>query len=129
MDDVKICINRLLLAAALLFLASHSSSALAVDCKVALSKIDKIICSNYGLAGQDTKLNEDYGDAMNRLSPEGQSVLRADQINWLRYRAQACGFADGNKELGDMRCLIRQLDRRDRSLLSNSHQQMPPLYV
>lgn len=117
------------LAVTLLFAASHSSSALAIDCKAATSRIDKVICSNYGLPGQDAKLNEDYGEATKRLSPEGQSALRADQRNWLRYRATACGFSDDDSKPGNVQCLIRQFVRRDDTLWSIAHQQAPSAYV
>lgn len=126
MNDMRRWVNRCLLAAMLFFAASHSSAALAIDCKVATSKIDKVICSGYGMLGQDAKLNEDYGEAMKRLSPEGQSALRADQRNWLRYRATACGFAEGDSHPGDQRCLSRQFYRRDERLLwLVAHQQGP----
>lgn len=129
MNDMKRWVNRCFLAAMLLFAASHSPAALAIDCQAATSKIDKVICSGYGMPGQDAKLNADYGEAMKRLSPEGQSALRADQRNWLRYRATACGFTDHDSKPGDMHCLIRQFVRRDDTLWSIAHQQAPSPYV
>ncbi len=129
MSDVKCWKNRFLFAATLHFAASHSSFALAVDCKLPTSKIDKIICSNYDLAGEDAKLNEGYAEAMKKLSPEGQSSLRADQSNWLRYRTQACGFSDSDTESGNMRCLIQQFVRRDHTFWSIAHQRTPSPYV
>jgi uncharacterized protein YecT (DUF1311 family) len=114
----------------LLFAVSHSASVLAIDCTIATSKIDKAICSDSGLSNQDAQLNEDYGGAMNKLSPEGQAALRADQRDWLRYREAACGYADGNGDSGSLLCLGRSVHRRDDGLLwLVAHQQGPSPYI
>jgi uncharacterized protein YecT (DUF1311 family) len=130
MNDVKSWMKRGPLAAMLLFVASHGSAALAMDCTVATSKIDKAICSDSRLSNQDAKLNEDYGEVMNKLSPEGKAALRADQRGWLLYRVTACGFVDGDNHQGDLRCLSRQVYRRDDRLLwLIAYQQAPSPYV
>ena len=129
MDYVKRCMKRSSLAVMLLVAASYSAAVLAIDCQAATSKIDKAICADSELSRQDAKLNQYYGEVMGKLSPEGQSALRSDQRAWLRYRATACGFADDDKQPGDLRCLQRLVYRRvDRVLALVAGQQEPSLY-
>jgi uncharacterized protein YecT (DUF1311 family) len=128
MNDVKSWVRRGSLAAMLLIAASYSGYTLAIDCTAVTSNIDKVVCSQ--LSNQDAKLNEDYSEAMNWLSPEGQSALRADQRAWLRYRVTACGFADGGNSPGDVGCLSALIRRRDDRLLwLVAHQDRPSLFT
>lgn len=118
MNEVKSCMKRCTLAVVLLVAAGHSVRALAIDCTMAASKVDKVICSDVSLSTQDSTLNDDYGKAMTKLSPEGQSALRDDQRVWLRYRGGVCGFAESDSQPGDKSCLSRLILRRDNGLLS-----------
>jgi uncharacterized protein YecT (DUF1311 family) len=128
MNDVESWVRRGSLAAMLLIAASYSGYTLAIDCTAVTSNIDKVVCSQ--LSNQDAKLNEDYSEAMNWLSPEGQSALRADQRAWLRYRVTACGFADGGNSPGDVGCLSALIRRRDDRLLwLVAHQDRPSLFT
>jgi uncharacterized protein YecT (DUF1311 family) len=128
MDNAKQWRDRRWLAAMLLFAACYGSPALAVDCTPNASGVDKVVCSDHGLLDDDAKLNEDYGAALKRLSPEAQSLLRTDQRHWLRYRGAACGFASDGRQ-GNLHCLVRQFVRRDNALWSIGHQQAPSPYV
>lgn len=123
-------IRRHSITVVLLFAVIHSPSSCAVDCKTATSKVDKAICAGNDLSNQDAKLNDDYGKVMTMLSPEGQTALRDDQREWLRYRPVACGFAGNDAQPGDLRCLSQQYLRRDDRLLwLIANQQRPSPYV
>jgi uncharacterized protein YecT (DUF1311 family) len=130
MNDVKSWMKRCSLAAVLLVAASQCVLAWAIDCAAAASKVDKVICSDASLSNQDAKLNEDYGQAMKKLSPEGQSALRDDQRAWLRYRGAACGLTESEDYPGETGCVRNLMLRRDDGLLSPiAHQQRSSLFT
>jgi uncharacterized protein YecT (DUF1311 family) len=115
--------KRCSLVAVLLLAASHGARAWAMDCTAATSTLDKVVCAD--MARDDAKLNDEYNLAMQRLSPESQSALRADQQMWLRYKAIACGSADGGIQGGAINCLFQMYRRRGQLMSQIAYQRRP----
>lgn len=69
----------------------------------------------------DSILNRRYKDAMERLEPASQKLLRERQRAWLRDRDQKCGTTDGqSSEKAGLTCLIDETVKRT-EVIENWH--------
>jgi uncharacterized protein len=82
------------------------------DCAKSGNAVDRLICSDEGLATLDRELGERY-DALHRaLSPEGLALLLADQRKWLASRSHCASKAVPHDQ--GVTCLSTQYsDRTD----------------
>src|SRR5215472_2298155 len=58
------------------------------DCGKTSGPVERLICSDEGLAKLDRDLTEQYAALHRTLSPEGFVVLRASQAKWLASRGR-----------------------------------------
>jgi hypothetical protein len=55
-------------------------------CKGNLSRVERAVCNDPGLAGQDRTMADAYRDARTRTAPESRSKLEAIRLNYLGQR-------------------------------------------
>ena len=60
------------------------------DCNSATTDAERAQCVGHDLRESDTVINDIYTQLRARLSPQGQSDLRHEEIGWIKARAQAC---------------------------------------
>ncbi len=60
------------------------------DCNAPASDAERAQCIGQDLRTSDTTINDTYSELRGRLSPEGQSELRHQEIAWIKARAQTC---------------------------------------
>ncbi len=60
------------------------------DCNAPASDADRANCIGQDLRASDTAINDTYSQLRARLSPDGQSDLRHQEIAWIKARAQTC---------------------------------------
>jgi uncharacterized protein YecT (DUF1311 family) len=60
------------------------------DCAAPSGDAERAQCIGQDLRRSDVEINDTYGQLRGRLSPEGQSELRHQEIAWIKARAQAC---------------------------------------
>ncbi len=82
------------------------------DCAKAGGAVDRLICSDDGLAGQDRELAGQYAELGRTVSAQGLAILRSGQRKWLASRA-GCVSA---KVAEDQRatCIEQPVHRADR---------------
>lgn len=85
-------IRRLSLIVGML-LAANTASAQSFDCAKALTRIEKLVCSDKSLAELDEYLGR-YYSAARAGNPAAASCLQANQSEWLKSRRDACASAD-----------------------------------
>lgn len=66
------------------------ASAASFDCDTAKSSIEKAVCADSALSALDSDISASYNDAMKRLSPKGQTILKDGQRQWLRFVRDRC---------------------------------------
>lgn len=96
-------LGRVLSALALCAVAAQAQPRPGFDCAKAGSAVDRLICSDEGLAKQDRALAEQYEQLHRTLTPEGFAVLRTGQRNWLASRSR-CAAKDVTHDQG-VQCL------------------------
>jgi len=69
-------------------LTTAATPAPSFDCAKAGSAVDRLICSDEGLATLDRELAEHYDVLHRELSPEGLAVLLTSQRKWLASRSR-----------------------------------------
>ena len=84
------------------------------DCAKAGSAVDRLICSDDGLAKLDRALAEQYEELHRTLTPEGFAVLRSGQRNWLASRSR-CVAKDVTHDQG-VQCLSEHYTDRANDL-------------
>jgi uncharacterized protein YecT (DUF1311 family) len=60
------------------------------DCNEPANDAERARCVGQDLRASDTAINDTYSQLRARLSPEGQSDLRHQEIAWIKARAQTC---------------------------------------
>lgn len=85
-------IRLFLIAGVFIFLSSHAEAA-SFDCKKAKSEVEKVICSDENLSDLDERIAAAYHNALSKLSPEGQRILRDGQRRWLKTLPKGCYYA------------------------------------
>ncbi len=108
--------RRCCLAALALALAAGPAvpRARGVDCAAARSAREEAICREPALRALDEDLAREYASALERLSGEGQRLLRDGQRRWLRYAEARC-FGPGRRAEG-VECLREVYADRRRDL-------------
>lgn len=82
-------IRLFLIAGVFVFLSAHAEAA-SFDCNKAKTKIEKTVCADPQLSALDEKLASAYRAMLEKLSPEGQRVLREGQRQWLKALPNDC---------------------------------------
>jgi len=77
---------RLAVAAALSLCAAIAQA----TCNAPATDSERAQCIGNDLRYSDSTINDIYGQLRTRLSPQGQSDLRHQEIAWIRIRAQTC---------------------------------------
>ncbi len=100
---------RMMLVAAMVFVASGSAQAASFDCARARAADERAICNDRRLNDQDVRMAT-WLDALRQTQlMGGNGAMRDDQRAWLAQR-RTCG--------GDRMCLARAYDRRVDALSS-----------
>jgi uncharacterized protein YecT (DUF1311 family) len=92
------------------------------DCASSGSAVDRLICSDPGLAGQDRELAERYAELGRTVSAQGLAILRSNQRRWLASRSDcvsdrvgkdqrdACMSQRYTERIGELQALYRTAD-------------------
>jgi len=78
------CWKILFISIVLFGLLSTQATAASFDCRRAISKMEKTVCSNPKLSKLDEQMAKAYHDALSSLSPEGQKETKQYQKQWLK---------------------------------------------
>lgn len=123
--------SALVLATILMALAQPASAA-SFDCTKAVSPLEKVICGNEELSRLDEQLAEKYRSGLNALSPEGQSLLRRGQRDWLALVRTHCASRLGQPAdpIRDdaTQCLRREYDARLQGLGTSAQRLGPYMF-
>lgn len=84
-----------------------SAVAAGLDCAVATSSVEKLICANSSLSARDAALNRIYGWALADAAPVDRPGIIAAQKQWIARTRDACSTAGCVGEAYDAR--IREL--------------------
>ncbi|WP_338523763.1 DUF3298 domain-containing protein [Pseudomonas batumici] len=66
------------------------ASAASFDCDKAHSPLEKAVCADPALSTLDSSIATSYNAAMQRLSSDGQTILRDGQRQWLHFVRDLC---------------------------------------
>lgn len=83
---MRIFVRVKLFACTVLITTFPSVKAASFDCKKAASSVEKLICLDSALSGQDDKLNKAYIEKRNSLDDGQRLVLKNEQRTWIRTR-------------------------------------------
>lgn len=75
------------------------SPASTFDCAKASTKSEKAICADEALKAADAEMTATYDALMKRLTGDQPAMLRASQINWLKFREDSCGWNEDQAAL------------------------------
>jgi uncharacterized protein YecT (DUF1311 family) len=96
------------------------------DCGTLATQMEITACHAERYAEAEARLDRGYEEALGRLSAEDQVALRAAQIAWVSFRAQACHLEAGAMRGGSgermvfLDCMRRLTDRRAEDLTGSS---------
>jgi len=90
------------------------TSAASFDCDKAHSPLEKAVCADPALSTLDSSIATSYNSAMQRLSPDGQILLRDGQRQWLNFVRDLCFVPQSASEIGF--CLTRRYTDRLKDL-------------
>ena len=96
-------------------LFAGSAGAASLDCVAAAQPHEKLICAEDALSRLNDRLARTFDGALQALSPEGKSLLRAGQQSWLALVRQACPTEASSKAAPDdlpAACLAREYSSR-----------------
>ncbi|NWD05581.1 DUF3298 domain-containing protein [Pseudomonas gingeri] len=96
------------------FLIPITASAASFDCGKAHSPLEKAVCADPALSALDSSIAASYNAAMQRLSPDGQTLLRSGQRQWLHFVRDVCLPSQSTSEIGF--CLNRHYTDRLKAL-------------
>ncbi len=93
------------------------------DCNSPATDSERAQCIGHDLRESDSVINDTYAQLRARLSPEGQSDLRHQEIAWIKARAQTCHvdtkepdrdkwIANLLKDYSKTVCVVRFTERR-----------------
>ncbi|WP_019689988.1 DUF3298 domain-containing protein [Pseudomonas fluorescens] len=90
------------------------ASAASFDCDKAHSPIEKAVCADSVVSALDSSIATSYTAAMERLSQDGQTILRDGQRQWLRFVRDLCFAHPDNSGVGF--CLTQHYTERLKDL-------------
>ncbi|QXI26208.1 DUF3298 domain-containing protein [Pseudomonas vanderleydeniana] len=76
------------------------ASAASFDCDKVRSPLEKAVCADPELSALDSKIANTYNAARQRLSPEGNKILRDGQRQWLHFVGDLCFAPRNAQEIG-----------------------------
>jgi uncharacterized protein len=109
-------LGRVLPAVALCTVSAAAPPRLSFDCAKASSAVDRLICSDEGLARLDRALAERYEELHRTVSPGGFAVLRKGQLAWQAARKD-CVAKDKSRDQA-VACLGEAYANRTNELAS-----------
>lgn len=94
-----------------------SAHAASFPCTKAQRPVEKVICGNLKLNATDESLGRTYRVQLGRLSADGVSTARADQVQWLAWAQQVCR-ANGPTAVAaaTVQCLLPLYEERTKQL-------------
>lgn len=105
------------------------AEATSFDCSQATRPLEKMICADTDLSRLDDDMSSRYRDALAKLSPVGQAILRQGQRDWLSFMRTHCEARIGEPADsfgGDaLRCLREEYKTRIK-LLDGAAQKIGP---
>jgi uncharacterized protein len=126
---LRLGIQGLLAAFLLAFPLAAQAKAASFDCAQAARPLEKLICADADLSRLDDDMTGRYRNALARLSPAGQAILRQGQRDWISFTRTHCEARIGkpaNSFGGDARqCLENEYKGRIR-LLESAAQRIGP---
>ncbi|MBV6753958.1 DUF3298 domain-containing protein [Pseudomonas chlororaphis] len=90
------------------------ASAASFDCDVAHSPLEKAVCADPALSTLDSSIATSYNAALQRLSSDGQTILRDEQRQWLQFVRDICFTPQDASEVGF--CLTKRYTDRLKDL-------------
>src|SRR4029077_13711617 len=109
-------LGRVLPAVALCTVSAAAPPRPSFDCAKASSAVDRLICSDEGLARLDRALAERYEELHRTVSPGGFAVLRKGQLGWQAARKD-CVAKDKSRDQA-VACLGEAYANRTNELAS-----------
>ena len=104
----------MLTSAALVAAVAYSPSAMAFDCARASTKVEKAICADADLKAADDAMGVAYGMVMERVAADQKTMLKSNQIAWLKRRDDSCSWNETQPDL--IKCLLDITNERGRFL-------------
>jgi uncharacterized membrane-anchored protein len=96
------------------------------SCELAESPMEQTICSVPRIAELDKELAKGYTQALSKLSPAGQKILRKSQRDWIKYVNDAC--FKFSAETYQEECLSDEMHSRVRDMKTAAIQVGPFLF-
>ena len=104
--------NPILSATVLVLAMSGTTSALALDCKLARSVLDRAICGDASALAADKAMTDSFTRLRAKLDAKQATALLANQRQWLTQRNGLCG----DDKAGPAACARRESETRARAL-------------
>ncbi|NWD74500.1 DUF3298 domain-containing protein [Pseudomonas gingeri] len=101
-------------ALVMMYLIPTIASAASFDCDKAHSPLEKAVCADPALSTLDSSIATSYNAAMQRLSVDGQTILRDGQRQWLHFVRDLCFTPQDTASVGF--CLTRRYTDRLKEL-------------
>jgi uncharacterized protein YecT (DUF1311 family) len=95
--------------ALLLTCLAHAARA---DCDNALSDFDVGVCAAQSFNDTSNELDMTYRQTFNILSPDQQTQLRHDELDWIAKRDSQCGFSRNGVYYVDFNCATNMTEAR-----------------
>lgn len=84
------------------------------DCGKARTPVELLICRDSNLASLENEMASTYHQTLNRLSPDGQMVLRRDHLAWFKNYSRTCNHSLNDAERST--CIMNYLSDRTAEL-------------